>query len=218
MAESKPHPSTFTKASICHKEKIILEFCRNKSVLDVGCIGQDKSLNSQDWLHQRIKSVASELVGADTDTIHLAELKQKGFHISHPQELEGLNKKFDVIVMADVIEHVDDITAFLRFYMVFLKQNGSIVITTPNPFSIRQFFSILLYGKPSCNPEHTSWLDPLTMSELSSRVNLRLNLFCWLHEYSPPMKLRNVFLFPFFKLVYSVRRYYSPNFLFELTR
>lgn len=214
---NKPEISFFTKAKILNKQPAVLDWCRNKKVLDVGCIGQDKPAESADWLHGKIKTVASALIGADINTEQISKLNQSGYNILTPELLEQSGNKFDIVLMADVIEHVDDVAAFLKFYLRFLNEGGKLIITTPNPFSIRQTTSIFLYGQPGINPEHTASLDPITMSEVFSRLELRVEYFCWLHEYSVLPKLRYKILYPVFRLMYSIRKFYSPNFLFVVS-
>ncbi len=215
---SKREISFFTKANVRHKQPEVLDWCRNKKVLDVGCIGQDKPAGSNDWLHGVIKGVTAELTGVDINKDKIPYLNQQGFNILTPEMLEQSGKKFDIVLMADVIEHVDDVAAFLKYYMQYVDDGGKLIITTPNPFSIRQTISILLYCQPGINPEHTAGLDPITLSEVFSRLNLTVNYFCWLHEYSAPAKFRYRILYPVFRLIYSMRKYFAPNFLFVVSR
>lgn len=215
---NKPEISFFTKAKILNKQPAVLDWCRNKKILDVGCIGQDKPAGSADWLHGKIKAVASALTGADINTEQISKLNQSGYNILTPESLEQSGNKFDIVLMADVIEHVDDVAAFLKYYLRFVNDGGKLVITTPNPYSIRQSVSIFLYGQPGINPEHTAGLDPITLSEVFSRLNLTVNYFCWLHEYSQPPKLRYRMLYPVFRWIYSMRKYFAPNFLFVVSR
>lgn len=206
--------NNFRKAPVRIKEQEVISFCKGKNVLDVGCVGQDKFFQSEGWLHKKIKLVANSLVGVDINLEWRDQFAENGYRLVGLDELHTLNEKFDVIVMGDVIEHVSNVSAFLDMYKPFLNENGKMLITTPNPFSIRQFFTVLLYGHPSVNEEHTAWLDPITLSEIFRRNGLKTDFFCWLHEYSRPPGFRNIILYPLYKLYYSVRSYYSPNFLF----
>lgn len=215
---NKPTISLFTKAKIRGKEQAILDLCKGRKVLDVGCVGQDKPAGSSDWLHGKVKSVTAELTGVDINTEKISVLNREGYHILTPEVLQQSEKKFEVVLMADVIEHVDDVAAFLKYYLKFLQDDGKMIITTPNPYSIRQTASIFLYGQPGINPEHTAGLDPITMIEVFARQNLSVNYFCWLHEYSMPSKFRYKILFPLFRLIYRVRKYFAPNFLFVVSR
>ena len=141
----------FKKANRLDKFSAIVERCNGKNVLDVGCVGQDKNIDNDAWLHGRIKKVASKLVGADIEPEGIKILNDKGFEIYTPEELEKHNEKYDVIVMGDVIEHVNDPGVFLSFYAQFLKDGGDMIICTPNAFGIRYIIEVLLYGRSGTN-------------------------------------------------------------------
>ncbi|MDD5569679.1 MAG: methyltransferase domain-containing protein [Bacteroidales bacterium] len=206
------------KAQVLHKEHSIVQRCVNKKVLDVGCVGQDKFYESDEWLHKAIKKVAKSIDGVDINTECKNVLHNLGYNLLSPEELKELKERYQVIVMADVIEHVGNVFDFIKFYLNFLEEDGEIIITTPNPFSIRRATSVLLYKEPGVNPEHKLWLDPSNVLEILSVLNLKLKDFFWLHEYSKPGKLRYEILYPVFRSLYYLRKYYAPNFMFVVCR
>lgn len=208
----------YGKAAVCYKEKEILRLCAGKKVMDVGCVGQDKFFQSPDWLHKKIKSVAASTVGVDVNMEWKSAFDEHGYTLWDARELDGVTERFELVVMGDVIEHVDNVSSFLETYARFLAPGGQMVISTPNPFSARQFYNIFLYGKPSVNPEHTVWLDPMVMTEVFKRLGYKIEYFCWLHEYGKPKGFRNRILYPMYRLYYSFRRFFSPNFLFVVSR
>jgi len=59
----------------------------------------------------------------------------------HFEHYDFKNKKFDIIVMQDVLEHLPDSDAALKKCSQLLKRNGLLYIATPNRFSIINFFS-----------------------------------------------------------------------------
>ena len=133
----------FRKAPLLVKDDVVLRHCSGKDVLDVGCVGQDKFYDSDTWVHGKIKKVAKSLLGVDINLAHRSELQARGFDLVSPQELEATGRLFDVVNMGDVIEHVDDVNAFFKYYLKFLKPGGKLVFTTPNPYSSRIHYSIL---------------------------------------------------------------------------
>jgi 2-polyprenyl-3-methyl-5-hydroxy-6-metoxy-1,4-benzoquinol methylase len=203
------------KAKRSDKDVEILKRCRNRKVLDVGCVGQVRSYESKSWLHNQISEVAKELTGVDIDRIGIDQLASKGYRVLHVDELRK-DDKFEVIVMGDVIEHIGDIQSFLAFYARHLTDDGILVITTPNPFSFRQVLHVFFYSKPSINREHTSNLDPITMLELIDRGNYQIEDFCWLDEQTEVKGWKNKLILAISKLFISMRRYYSQNFLFVI--
>jgi SAM-dependent methyltransferase len=54
------------------------------------------------------------------------------------------HRKFDVILFADVLEHVPDPLGVLRFYLAFLKSNGRVVVSLPNVASWDRRLALLL--------------------------------------------------------------------------
>lgn len=205
------------KSPSSEKSILIPELCAGKKVLDVGCVGQDFDYNNPDWMHNKIRKVAVSVDGVDIEPEGIKKLKEMGFSIFTPDQLTSSGKKYDVIVMSDVIEHVDDPVGFLKFYSAFLADDGRIVITTPNAHGIRNFSSILLRNNYSVNPEHTLWMCPKTMMEAASRANLTFIGFYWLKEYYKLNDVKGIK----YKIIYLVNRFFEkirsnfhPNFMF----
>lgn len=209
------------KAKVTDKHLKIIELCAGKTVLDVGCVGQDIDYNNPKWLHNRIKAVCAGIDGVDIDSEGVSKLREKGFSVFLPDELISLNKKYDIVMMADVIEHVNDPVAFLSFYSAFLNGNGKMIITTPNAHGVRNFTSILLWNNYSLNAEHTMWLCPKTMLEITRRAGLKFSDFWWLNEYfkiNSLKGLKNKTVFRINSVLQRLRTNFYPNFMFIVSR
>jgi SAM-dependent methyltransferase len=206
----------FIKSSVVVKDDYLLKACANKNVLDVGCVGQNKFFTDPRWVHAKLKKVSAKLTGVDINQAHEQEFEKLGYALFTPEKLAESEEKFDVIVMGDVIEHVDNLVEFLNFYKAFLNDNGVMVITTPNALSIRQTFNVFLYGRPGINDEHTSVLECNTMLELFGRTKLDVVDFTWLHEYSKAKKLSTKIVYGVSRFMYSIRKYYAPYFVFTV--
>jgi 2-polyprenyl-3-methyl-5-hydroxy-6-metoxy-1,4-benzoquinol methylase len=166
-----------------NRNALLENICNGKNVLDVGCVGQDVQITNRNWLHQKILTVSNYAKGVDIDRINVLKMKKKGYDIVCPEEL-CREDKFDVIVMADVIEHVDNPVLFLEEYSTYLNKKGVIIVTTPNSNRALNFLSILFYNDYSINDEHTMWLCPKTLFEIISRVQiLEVRDFYWLDNY-----------------------------------
>lgn len=63
-------------------------------------------------------------------------------------QLPFSNKSFDLIIIQDVIEHLDDHLNFYNEIKRVLRQNGMIYISTPNKLSLLNFFSDPHFGLP----------------------------------------------------------------------
>ncbi len=210
--------NTFKNAGKLDKFSAIIEHCTDKNVLDVGCVGQDKHIDNDAWLHGRIKKVAKKLTGADIEPTGIKQLRENGYEVFTPEELKDVDAKYDVIVMGDVIEHVSDPGQFLSFYAQFLKEDGQMIICTPNTFGIRYIIEIFLYGRSGTNEEHTMMFDPYVLLELFSRLNLEPKKFFWLKEYRKGGNLKQKTVIALSTFYIFFRRYYNPNFMFIVSK
>jgi 2-polyprenyl-3-methyl-5-hydroxy-6-metoxy-1,4-benzoquinol methylase len=211
----------FRKRKIAAKGEKILELCSGKSVLDVGCVGQDCNYDNPDWLHNRVRGVSREITGTDIDLGGLELLRQRGFNMIHSPDLANLNKKFEVILMSDVIEHVDGAVSFLSSYSRYLADGGIIVITTPNAHAIRNFTGLLIRNDYSVNGEHTAWFCPKTLTEVVMRAGLKFSDFYWMKEYfrfSDVRGLKFRFIYILNKLFMRLRPGFFPNFMYIVTK
>lgn len=155
------------------KVTFIQDLCRDKVVLDLGCIRHNAlvALADPNWFHGKIRDVAEKVIGIDYLESEVRKLREHGYDVrccdvTQPFELECA---FDVIVAADLIEHLANFEAFFRNCSRLLKDDGFLVITTANPFYIDEFRYVALKGGYLMNPEHTCWIDPYAMSLLSAR-------------------------------------------------
>lgn len=161
------------------KEDFIMDKCKNMHVLDLGCIRHNADFAFQDpnWLHGKIKQVAKRLVGVDYLLGDIEKLNTAGYNIVYgdvTKPLEISDDAFDVIVAGDLIEHLTNFEGFFENCRRFLKPNGFLIITTPNPFYAGEFHYIAFKQHILINPEHTCWIDPLALVQLSKRFNFNV--------------------------------------------
>jgi len=141
------------------REEIIIKYIGGKDVLDIGSVGQTSAYNLWDI----IEKYAGKLTGIDTEPCD----KQNVFQGN--MESYDFNKKFDVIVAGDVIEHVDNQGLFLMNIKKHLKDDGCFILTTPNA----KWFNVIL--KP--NKTHTCWHDKYTLSHLFKKFGFKIVFF-----------------------------------------
>ncbi len=168
---------------ILPKDALVLDLCAQRSVLDVGCIDHSYGVAlelGEDWLHARIATVADSVVGLDLLEADAAELNARGYHIvvGNAEDFD-LSREFDVIVAGDLIEHLSNPGRFLEAAARHMGPDSRLVVTTPNPFNVEQFFQAAFRNQVMVNPEHAAWLDPEVMYELVSRSSLRIVGFEW---------------------------------------
>ena len=133
------------------KEKLISHFrlnsednepLRNMSILDVGCGGG--------LLCEPLKRLGANVTGIDAskNNIEIAKIhaKEMGLNINYvncsPENLK-FNKKFNVILNMEVIEHVSDVNLFIQNCSKLNKKNGIMFVATINKNLKSYLFAIL---------------------------------------------------------------------------
>lgn len=172
------------RAQYLSKPDFIMQYIDGKHVLDLGVVAHSIDCarsKSEQWLHGLIAKHAKSVLGVDLLKEEVAQLQEMGFNIICQDALTmRLNKKFDVVVCGDLIEHVSCPAALLETIKAHLTVNGIALLTTPNPFSINRFFNIIFDGLTHINHEHTCWFCPQTMYQLIKRCGFQIIDFYWL--------------------------------------
>jgi len=152
----------------------------------LGCIrhSADFSLRDPNWLHKKIKHVAQKTVGLDYLSAEIDIVKNAGYDIIWGDITKPINleETFDVIVAGDLLEHLTNFEGFFDNCSRLLKKEGSLIITTPNPFYIDEFFFVALKRSYLINPEHTCWIDPQALSQLGARFGYQIQEIYFIRE------------------------------------
>lgn len=153
---------------------------RGKKVLDIGVVDHvfDASASEQ-WLHGKLCDVAKRCVGIDILAEELAKLRQLGYDVRNVDLTRTrLEEKFDVIVMGEIIEHVDKPGALLANAAAMLEPDGCLIVTTPNPWYANVIIKNLLRSAPfSESADHVAWYDAATLLEIGQRNGLELHRY-----------------------------------------
>jgi len=132
------------------KENIISSFklkVKNKpldkiNILDIGCGGG--------LLSEPMTRLGANVTGIDASikNINIAKLHAKknnlkiNYLCSSPEKLK-IQKKFDVILNMEIVEHVEDINFFINSCSKLLKKNGLMFIATLNKTLKSYIFAII---------------------------------------------------------------------------
>lgn len=188
-----------------------------KRVLDIGVVSHSaRYFDEPGWRHARIHRAAGYCLGLDILEPLVAELNRRGFNVrcvDATSELD-LGERFDTVFIGDVMEHVDNPCALLRFAKRHLITGGRIFAATPNPFSrkfVRQFFH---QGVVVVNLDHMAWFTPTMALEISRRVGLRLTAY---HLVKPIGGISGVIKKFAWRLGVSPIEYSFPDYLFEFS-
>lgn len=156
---------------------ILDEISSEDEVLDLGCVHHSAQNESKDyWLHKYLCEKAGYVMGLDLLENDVQTLRDLGYNVvAGNVENINLNKKFDVVVMGELIEHVQNVGIILSNLKLHLKDKGKLIITTPNTFNIIHFITLLLRGELKINNEHVAWYDHNTLNSLLKRNGFKIS-------------------------------------------
>ena len=81
-------------------------------------------------------------------------------------------KTFEIILAADVIEHLSNIGNFLCQVPKLLAQEGKLIITVPHAFGFRRFLALAFFGIEHVHCDHTGYFSIATLIQILSRYGL----------------------------------------------
>lgn len=159
-----------------YDEYLVAEIA-GKSVIDIGvCEHTSERMGSAAWKHSLIREHAREVVGVDIIEDLVEDLQKRGMDVVVCDATSDtyLGRTFDVIHAGDVIEHVDNPVAFLRFCKRHLAPGGKVIVRTPNLYCFNYVYLQGKFGTDKSNLEHLFALSPVHALELGRRSGLRL--------------------------------------------
>lgn len=150
------------------REKIILKYIKNKDVLDIGSVGQSQEYNLWNLIKE---AKPKSLVGIDIEPSN-----DRGI-VQGDMEIYSFDKKFDVVIAGEIIEHVNNQGLFLDNIHKHLKEKGILILTTCNA----KWFTVI--KKP--NPTHTLWHDRYTLSYILRLHDFQIKHFQYYYGNKP---------------------------------
>ena len=168
------------------KENIINQFkAKNKNrplsgvnILDIGCGGG--------LLSEPMCRLGANVTGIDASikNVKISKLhaKKNGLKINYicssPEKLK-INKKFDVILNMEIVEHVEDIHFFLKSCSKLLRKNGLMFVATINKTFKSYIFAIVgaeyvLRWLPIGTHDWEKFVKPEELKEILTKNNLSL--------------------------------------------
>ena len=169
------------------KEKIISSFKLENSdkplqkirLLDIGCGGG--------LLSEPMSRLGAEVTGIDASekNIQVAKLHAKknnlkiNYLTASPENLK-IDRKFDVILNMEIIEHVEDINIFLKSCSLLLKKDGIMFVATINKTLKSYLFAIIgaeyiLKWLPIGTHDWNKFIKPDDLINICKKNSLTLN-------------------------------------------
>ena len=168
------------------KDNIIKKFNLNSSnkplktinILDIGCGGG--------LLSEPMSRLGASVVGIDASKknievakFHAKKNKLKINYICASPEILKIQKKFDVILSMEIVEHVEDINFFIKKSSELLKKNGLMFIATLNKTLKSYMFAIvgaeyILKWLPIGTHDWNKFIKPDELIKITKINNLKL--------------------------------------------
>jgi 2-polyprenyl-6-hydroxyphenyl methylase / 3-demethylubiquinone-9 3-methyltransferase len=148
------------------------------NILDIGCGGG--------LLCEPMCRLGANVVGIDAShqnikiaKFHAKKNNLKINYVCASPEILKTNKKFDVILNMEIIEHVDDINFFIKKSAELLKKNGLMFVATLNKTLKSYVFAIIgaeyiLKWLPIGTHEWEKFVKPEDLIQVSKLNNLKL--------------------------------------------
>ena len=166
----------------------ILELVQGRDVLDVGCIGGPGVVDLEQTSHGRLAKAARSLLGIDVAASEIERRQEQGCDVVVADaESFHLGRKFDVIIAADLIEHLGNSGAFLERAGEHLRPGGLLCIVTPNALSLNNALKSLAGLRVRVNAEHTCWYDRTTLRQLLARYGFQPVEEYWQDDQTHPL-------------------------------
>ena len=117
--------------NICRFSHILELLAPNVDILDVGCLNG----NFYDFIKEKNRNIKS-FIGIDLSD-KLIERAKKRFpeqewQVADCHTLPFEDNSFDVVTALEIMEHIEEPKKMLSEMMRVTRQNGSVIITTPN--------------------------------------------------------------------------------------
>ena len=175
------------------KENIIRQFkIKNKNkplsginILDIGCGG---GLLSEPMcrLGANVTGIDASIKNVKISKLHAKKDNLKINYICSSPEKLKISKKFDVILNMEIVEHVEDISFFLKSCSKLLNKNGLMFVATINKTLKSYVFAIVgaeyvLRWLPIGTHDWEKFVKPEELKEILSKNNLFIKKLDGMH-------------------------------------
>lgn len=184
---------------IDHAHEKICDMSKGRRVLNVGAAGNATVYRDHGrigWLHARLSESAAHLIGLDIDADEVEIAREMGFDmIAGNAETIQLDEHFDLIILADVLEHVDNPGLLLQNMIDHLMSEDSrIVVTTPNATAMGSIVRSLLSRPMNTYWDHVATYLPEHLQAICDRHDYLLEeiaMFSFADERTPLVRLKS---------------------------
>lgn len=175
------------RASVKHK--LIEELVKGKNVVHYGCVDDDEDLikhkfESGRYLHKIVTDSSKKTIGIDLNKEMFGFLKNELSidnvvygDVEDPSTFDidrDFLKKADIVLIPDLIEHLNNPGEMLDGIRKYFSKNVKIIILTPNP-TAWYYFVATLFNKEIYSPYHTASFTTENMAVLLNRYGFKID-------------------------------------------
>jgi len=164
-------------ARVVDRIEFVLERAAGRRVIHLGFVDEtrmEERVAQGSWLHGQLARVAKELVGIDASRAGVQAASAAGYEayladLESPEEVASLGlEPGDLLLAGELVEHLANPGRMLEAVRQLLRDDGSLVITTPNAHALTNTLAALA-GLELVNSDHVGWQSWWTARELLAR-------------------------------------------------
>lgn len=172
-----------------NKKELIEEYIsKDDVVLDVGFWGQGITVADKNWPHNYLRHKAKEVYGVDLDFDMSVFSDTRHYQATSAEKFDFGDEVFDVVFAGDIIEHLSNPGLFLDCSKKGLKDEGKLIVSTPNCFSLWNLASKLTRYEPPVNKDHTCYFNERTIRTLFDKNGWDITEILYLYDTSGDFK------------------------------
>ncbi|OON94949.1 MAG: hypothetical protein ATN32_07685 [Candidatus Epulonipiscium fishelsonii] len=160
----------------------LLSICKDKSVLSIGCVGMgnlneiNRQINAGTHQLYNLHKICNEVVGLDINEKGVDFLKEKNLNVYKYDVFKDTlpiieNKKWDILLLSHVIEHVPDIYKFVKTIIEKFKFK-KIIIAVPSAYTFGAILNIV-YGYEDIDASHCYMFTPASFVILMKSLGIK---------------------------------------------
>lgn len=178
---------TLPSQCLIDRDGEILGLCSNRTVLHLGAADapfhREKARDGC-LLHQKVRSVAAEVLGIDQDEEAVRYLQtvhgMTDITLADACQIQ-VKQPYEVVLCCDIIEHVSNPGLLLDSCRQCMAPDGILVLTTANAASLKLAGRALL-GREAVHWDHVAWYSFGTVGTVLLRhsfLPLAVGFFCY---------------------------------------
>ncbi len=181
-------------------------------VLDAGFWGQGVRAEDSRWPHKLLREQAGDVYGLDLEYDEsLVPSYRADHYFKQSAENFSIDKRFNAIFAGDLIEHLSNPGLFLDSCKRNLKDDGRLIITTPNCYSLFDLFGKIAHFEPVVNRDHTCYFSVKTLKQLFEKNGWEVQevgfLYSLGYRYKESIKKRLL------NALYRMLTWWTPKFV-----